>query len=1261
MAKQKQVAGWSNRLVMATGAIATFLGLVVILGWHLQNRTLVQVFPNAPPMRYNSALAFVLSGLALLALGRRKYKIAKLLGLVVGAIGILTLSQYVFNFNLGIDQLLMKDYLSNTPPPLDPPKTTAQFFIKVNQPLPGRPSPNTAFSFALVGTALVLVSRAMRLRKMALIAGLCGAVVAGMGIIALLGYISGVVTAYSWGYSIGVAIHTALGLLVLSVGIMTLALSTRWHRSEDELKTRRDPPQPPNDEQASSLLLSPFRGEREGWGENPLKVPLKKGDLGGSPGLKTHHRGVLQRLLTIANPRNWSVEQKTLAGLCLAAVILIGTNVFSYWGFVNYKETSSALVKENRKALEKIDTILSKLKDAETGQRGYIITGREDYLEPYNQGTGNIYQQLRELQILIPDSPNLATLGSLVAQKLAELNETIELRKNRGFAAAKQIVQTDRGKIIMDRIRLLSEQMKQQENEQLKQRLEQSRDNIGTQNFLSIGIVLTFCLFYWVYYIFKQENSQRNQALEAVRESEIRFRTMADNAPVMLGITDTTGRCIFVNQSWLDFTGSTQEKELDNGWVNHVHPDDQQYCWETYQTAFDARASFEMEYRLKSHSGEYRWIFNKGAPRWLPDGSFAGYIGSSVDINDAVAAARQRKQALEELRSKELRYRSLLTATTQIIWTTNAQGEVIDYMPGWGQITGQSAEEMKGWGWLSVIHPDDQELTSQAWIQAVQTKSLYEIEHRLRTVDGSYRDFSVRAVPVLDDNGEILEWVGTHTDITEKKRTEEALKMTQFCVDSATDAISWIGNDLCFAYVNEAMCNSLGYTRSELLSMSISDVDPNIPLAGLHELGQAMKQQGSLKFETFHRRKDRSIFPVEVISNHLQFGELEYACCFARDITERKFAEAELQKSYNLLQTVIEGTPDAIFAKDLQGRFLLVNSMSAKIMGRSAAEILNKDDRDMFSPEVARILRETDRQIMTTGETQIIEEVVPTNGIFYTYLSAKSAWRDVQGNIIGLVGIARDITERKRAEEEIKALNEDLERRVIERTAELTAANKELEAFSYSVSHDLRAPLRGIDGFSQALMDRYSEQLDDKAKHYLTRIRAGTQRMGELIDDLLTLSRVTRTEMRRRPVDLSAIASEIATELKFAEPERHVEFAIASELVVNGDVQLLRVVLENLLNNAWKFTSARIQSKIEFNAILQTDAKVAYFIRDNGAGFDMAYSNKLFGAFQRLHSTSQFPGTGVGLATVQRIIHRHGGKVWAEGAVEQGATFYFTL
>jgi len=250
--------------------------------------------------------------------------------------------------------------------------------------------------------------------------------------------------------------------------------------------------------------------------------------------------------------------------------------------------------------------------------------------------------------------------------------------------------------------------------------------------------------------------------------------------------------------------------------------------------------------------------------------------------------------------------------------------------------------------------------------------------------------------------------------------------------------------------------------------------------------------------------------------------------------------------------------------------------------------------------------------------------------------------------------------ERRRAEQALEEYSEGLEEMVEQRTAELKAANKELESFAYSVSHDLRAPLRAINGFSKALLEDCGDGLSARGKDYLNRVMAGTQRMDQLIDDLLQLSRLTRAEMRYGSVDLSAMAGEIADELRQGEPDRHVEFTIAPGLTGWGDHTLLRDVLNNLLANAWKFTSGHDRARIEFG-VVQSAGETAYFVRDDGAGFDMTYADKLFGAFQRLHKVDEFPGTGIGLATAQRIIHRHGGRIWAEGAVNKGATFYFTL
>jgi light-regulated signal transduction histidine kinase (bacteriophytochrome) len=256
---------------------------------------------------------------------------------------------------------------------------------------------------------------------------------------------------------------------------------------------------------------------------------------------------------------------------------------------------------------------------------------------------------------------------------------------------------------------------------------------------------------------------------------------------------------------------------------------------------------------------------------------------------------------------------------------------------------------------------------------------------------------------------------------------------------------------------------------------------------------------------------------------------------------------------------------------------------------------------------------------------------------------------DSRGHVIGASKVARDISDRKRAEEAIARAKEATD-----------AANRELEAFSYSVAHDLRAPLRGIDGFSQALLEEYSAKLDDDGQRYLRRVRESAQRMAQLIESLLSLAGITRSDLRREPVDLSALARAAAERLKASQPDRNVEFLIGRGLTATGDSRLLAIVLENLLANAWKFTRNQPTACIEF-ASTRREGETVFRVRDNGAGFDMAFASKLFGVFQRLHTSEEFEGTGIGLATVQRIIRRHNGRIWAEGKVAAGATFYFTL
>jgi light-regulated signal transduction histidine kinase (bacteriophytochrome) len=291
------------------------------------------------------------------------------------------------------------------------------------------------------------------------------------------------------------------------------------------------------------------------------------------------------------------------------------------------------------------------------------------------------------------------------------------------------------------------------------------------------------------------------------------------------------------------------------------------------------------------------------------------------------------------------------------------------------------------------------------------------------------------------------------------------------------------------------------------------------------------------------------------------------------------------------------------------------------------------------------------KKALQTNSMQAFNYSINRQGAWHSYEA-----RMVRGSKDVVLMIVRDITEQKRAQEALIKEKEEVEKK----THQLQVYVNELEAFAYSVSHDLRAPLRSIDGFSQVLLEDYNDKLDDEGKDYLQRVRSASQHMAELIDDLLNLSRVTRCDMGSTNVDISALAQTIAAEFKQNEPERDVQFTIAPGLVVRGDANLLRIALENLLGNAWKFSSGREHARIEMG-YARNNGRSAYFVRDNGAGFNMDYTDKLFGVFQRLHSDKEFEGTGIGLATVQRIISRHGGTIWAEGAVDKGATFYFRL
>ncbi len=459
--------------------------------------------------------------------------------------------------------------------------------------------------------------------------------------------------------------------------------------------------------------------------------------------------------------------------------------------------------------------------------------------------------------------------------------------------------------------------------------------------------------------------------------------------------------------------------------------------------------------------------------------------------------------------------------------------------------------------------------------------------------------------------------------------------------------------------VNPFLVGLLGYTREVFLGKTIWE------LGFFREIVANRDRFAEWQREEYIRYEDRPLensagrkIEVEFVSCRYWVGDHQVIQCIIRDITDRRRAEATLREAQLLLAEAeklghVGGWELDSETQELRWTEEVFRIHEVDLTYRPTVEA----GINFYAPASRPVIAQAVQGALERGEPFDVElEIVTAKGnrrCVHSIGGADPTRRKVRGFL-------QDITAQKKAEEEIHRLNADLERRVQERTAELAAANTELEAFAYSVSHDLRAPLRGIDGFSRILLEDYAPKLDEEGRDSIQRVRAATRRMAELIDDMLELSRVSRAELRRVPVDLSAMAADVVGELRRSEPDRAVEVVIAAGVTVEGDPHLLRIVMENLLGNAWKFTVRRAGARIEFGGELQEGVPACY-VRDNGAGYDEQFAAKLFGAFQRLHSAEEFPGTGIGLATVQRIVHRHGGRVWAEGRVDFGATFHFTL
>ncbi len=791
--------------------------------------------------------------------------------------------------------------------------------------------------------------------------------------------------------------------------------------------------------------------------------------------------------------------------------------------------------------------------------------------------------------------------------------------------------------------------------------------------------------------------------------TELRFRQLAQAMPQIVFITDGSGFMVFINDQWTHVTGEPVEASLNGGWFKRIHPDDMAQTMEDFRVAIDTGQSMHNEHRLLCIDGTYRWQLARVLPNRDATGHIVSWYGTSTDIDDLKQAEASLKvQADLQTMSGHLTHMGgwvLDLPTMRVLWSDEASS-VLEIPPD-SDPTFETA--------IGLCAPQSRALVSKVVQECLENGTPFDVE--VEMVTGTGRHIWVRSIgqAVRDDKGNVVRMHGALQDVTARvqaereershlrtlqRAAEAAQAITQHrsldammqevadqaraiigahqAVVSLTQNSNWAQaitalslSDKYAAYRNliappdgsgiyAVVCET---NRPQRLTQAELEAHPRwrgfgayadkhpamrgwlaVPLTGRDGANMGVMQLSD-KLDGEFTQQDEYIatelaeLAQIAIENVRLLGEV-------RELNRTLEAKIELRtrelsRQEALFRTLAEQAPQPIWTMDARGQATFISEAWYRLAGGAPpdwhglgwVELVHPDDIDDMTQNWLRCSKSLTPFVGT-------RRLRAHNGNYRNMTYSASPVLNESGDVLFWVGLDVDITE-------IKAIE----------TA-LRISNTELEAFSYSVSHDLRSPLNSIDGFSRLLSKDLGTSLSARSQHYLTRIQAGVSQMGQLIEGLLSLAHVARLELRYQPVDLSAMSIEIVDSLRMYAPTRNVHVVIAPGLAVNGDTRLLRSVMGNLLGNAWKFSERREHAEIEVGWSAE---HAAFFVRDNGAGFDMAYSDKLFGTFQRLHGVTEFAGTGIGLATVSRVIARHGGRIWATAAPDQGATFFFTL
>ncbi|MBI3876186.1 MAG: PAS domain-containing protein [Verrucomicrobia bacterium] len=1217
-----------KKLDVKSGSLAgiglVFLFLVaslVLLGWLLDITALKSVLPGLVTMKANTAVGFILAGLSLWMLHKepvnpQRRQVALVLALGVFALGSLTLAEHFLGWELRIDELLFRD--------LEPEEPGH----------PGRMSASSALAFMLSGVAIVMLGRTPKFQMRSVLAGFLAATVLALGAVAFSGYLTEIPIGHGWGSLTKMAVHSAVCFMVLGFGIMAIAYRESREQTSDVFGWM--PFLVAFSVMLATLML--WQGlNAEEFRQMQGTVDLVARNTQSQ--IKAQLQVRLQSLERLArrwetrghaDRADWEYDAHLYLGHypdCQAIQWLDATNRLQWIVPTEGNEAAQNLqldadrsVKQGlaRAKLEH-DLALTRTTDLVQGGKGFLaivpvfVTNRHEGFIVASFRFSELLDTtladaLRGYSVVLRDGGDEVYRRSEADRELEDWTKSLELsaRGMHGFSWTLRVC--PKPETIGDARSYLPDAA------------------------LVAGVLLSGLLGLAVQFgrtarlrhreseasnrALEEEIHERKRAEEALRVSEEHFQLAVRGSSDGLWDWDLAKGTVYYSPRLKELLGFA-EHEMANDFASFetkLHPDDRERVMRAVNDHLDKHAPYDVEYRLRTKSGAHRWYRARAQAVWDAAGKPARMAGSLIDIHD-------HKLAQEALRESQQRLQAVLDNSAAVIYLKDTSGRYLLvnerferlFLVSRGQIVGKTDHDVFPKEMADAFRANDRKV--------IEEGRVVEFEEIAPHEEGPHTYISIK-FPLRDPAGRIYAVGGVSTDITARKRVEEALqhahdeleqrvrertaqlqRMNQSLIEEITErkhaeellggqkrVLEMIATGYSLTYILDGLCRTIeGHSSGLLCSVLLLDDE------GKHLLHAAAPSLPKEYCNAVHG---------------MAISERAGSC----------------------------GT--AAYCEKLV------------VVSDIATDPLWADHREIA---LRHGLRACWSSPLFSGEGKVL-------GTFACYYREPRSPSPTDFHLIDMaIRLAAIGIERKRAETDLRKLNEELEARVAARTAQLRAANKELEAFSYSVSHDLRAPLRHIDGFIDLLQRGAGPQLDEKSRRFLTVIAESAQQMGKLIDDLLAFSRMGRAEMRTMRVDVGQLVDTVRREFEIETRSRDIEWRVGALPEVQADPSLLRLVLVNLIGNAVKYTRTRERAVIEVGASDGSAEEHIIFVRDNGVGFDMRYADKLFGVFQRLHRAEQFEGTGIGLANVRRIITRHGGRTWAEGVVDSGATFTFTL